>query len=74
MSNQNSDFNKQTIRGIEPSGKDVIKGGYQVVTPNPPPDPKPSGSWGTAVPSNTPQGTSDQSIGPDNSSPAHKNK
>ena len=28
----------------------VIKGGYQVISPNPPPNPK-AGKWGTAIPS-----------------------
>jgi len=33
----------------------VIKGGYQEVSPSPPPAPEHGGSWGTAVPATQPQ-------------------
>lgn len=49
----NDDSQKQLFQGIEIPDSDVIKGSYQVITPNPPPDPV-GGNWGTATPSGAP--------------------
>jgi hypothetical protein len=45
--------NSQTKKGVEPP-TDVIKGGYQEVTPSPSPSPESEGTWGTAVPTSQP--------------------
>jgi len=47
------DKTSQTIKSIEPSGN-VIKGGYQEVSPSPSPAPPSGGTWGTAVPTSKP--------------------
>lgn len=70
MADQNKNFNK-AIQDTDKTNGDVIKGSYQVITPNPPPDPKPSGNWGTAVPtSNTPNASDTQN----NSTSAQKDR
>jgi len=43
----------KTKKGIEPP-TDVIKGGYQEVTPSPSPPPESEGTWGTTVPTSQP--------------------
>lgn len=63
----NDDSQQKPFQGLEFPDSNVIKGGYQVITPNPPPDPS-GGSWGTAVPSPSPSSPDTQN------SPSASNK